>query len=314
VGLTQDGKLFRTAGDQAPKMSGREAPVLAARVDTHQNLYIVAQTGKCAALAVHTIPVSESMENGVNIRKITTFADEDKPLQFFSLPPGKSTPAQYVVTISRQGLIKKSELTELPGASSQTFVLAKVNDGDEVCECLLVGSEKEYLVATRNGMAIRFEGEEVRSMGLVAAGVNAVKLAEDDLVAGMTVLRGKEELQFVCSDGSGWHILESEFPLQKRYGQGVIVGKLKEGTRVAGVIYGKKNQSYTAFFAKSVAKNFRMDGIASAKRSSVAKKIIELKPGDAIIQTTTSREFVAAVTPIPAKKGKEKNYKQENIF
>ncbi len=314
VGLTQDGKLFRTSSDQSPKMSGRDAPAMAVRVDSHQNLYIVAQTGKCAALAIHAIPVTEDITSGIEVRRAASFAEEDRPIDMFAAGSDRSKSTQSVLTISREGLIKKSDLAELPGASSQTFVLAKVNDGDELCKCLVVGDETEYMVATATGMAIRFVAEEVRSMGLIAAGVNAVKLTDGDRVADMTVLKGKGELTFVASDGTGWRIAEEEFPLQKRYGQGVIIGKPKPGSSIVGMAYGKKNTPYTLFMEKSVPKLLRMDAIPAGKRASVMKIILELKPTDAILRILQPGEFVAAPAPKEEKKKEPKAYKQEPIL
>ena len=314
VGLTHDGKLFRTADDQAPKMSGRDAPAMTARVDSHQNLYIVSQTGKCVSLAIHTIPITESLESGIDVRRITAFAEEDRPIQLFAATNDRSKSSQSVVTISREGLIKKSDLSELPGASSQTFVLSRVNDGDEICQCLVGREEPEYLAVTERGMAIRFAAEEVRSMGLNAAGVNAIKLAAGDHVTGMIALKGKGEISFIASNGSGWRISEEEFPLQKRYGQGVIVGKIKLDSRIVGLIYGKKNTQYTLFLQRSVPKSLRMDAIPTGKRSSVMKTILELKATDSIICVVQPNEFVAALTPKEEKKKPTKAYKQKPIL
>jgi DNA gyrase subunit A len=314
VGISQDNKLFRTHEDQAPKLSGREAPILAARMDSHQTLYIVSQMGKCAALAVHTIPVVESQTEGVDIHRLTTFAENEKPIQIFSLPQDRSKSNHKIVTISREGLIKKSDASELPGPSSQTFILVKVNENDELCQCRITTNESEYLVATRKGLAIRFSAEEVRSMGLVAAGVNAIKLAEGDQVVSFTALHGKQELEFLASDGTGWRIPEAEFPLQKRYGQGVIIGKLAPKTQLIGLIYGKKNQQFTVFLRKSVAKGMRIDAIPVGKRSSSSKKLFDLRPDDFAINVTHLAEFTEIGHDVPEKKTSKKKYKQEDLF
>jgi DNA gyrase/topoisomerase IV subunit A len=144
--------------------------------------------------------------------------------------------------------------------------------------------------------------------------VNAVKLAEGDHVADMTALKGKSELAFIVSDGTGWRIAEEEFPLQKRYGQGVIVGKLKPGSTIVGMVYGKKNSQYTMFMLKSVPKLLRMDAIPLGKRASVTKTILELKPTDAIARVLQPGEFVAAPAPREEKKKEPKAYKQEPIL
>jgi DNA gyrase subunit A len=219
-----------------------------------------------------------------------------------------------VVTISKAGLIKKSDLSELPGPSSQSFILTKVNDGDELCQCMLVSEEAEYFVATRNGLAIRFSAEEVRSMGLIAAGVNAIKLGEGDQVVGMTALKGKGEITFVTSAGNGWRISEVEFPLQKRYGQGVIIGKLKPQEAIIGLIYGIKSQPYTVFLAKSVAKTLKMDAIVLGKRASVMKTLFSLKPTDCVTGVMTAQYSVTGNELKPIKIKKQKEYRQDQII
>jgi DNA gyrase subunit A len=220
VGLTAEGNLFRTIGDQAPRTSGREAPVLLTRVDTHQTLYLVSGSGKCVALAVHAIPAVENLSDGALFYKTSALEERDKPVALFGGPVKKNSEGKVIVSISKAGLIKKSAITDLPGPSAQVFTLAKVNDGDELVDVIVSQEETEYLIATNSGMAIRFNGTEVRSMGLIAAGVNAVKLGKTDQVVGLVDLHASGDLMFVGSDGLGWRIQRDDFPVQGRYGRG----------------------------------------------------------------------------------------------
>ena len=88
-------------------------------------------------------------------------------------------------------MVKKSLVSELPGPSSQTFVLVRVNEGDRLISVGLTdGRTKDILLATAQGMAIRFKEDDVRPMGLVAAGVNGMKLDDKDEVVGVEILPG----------------------------------------------------------------------------------------------------------------------------
>jgi Type IIA topoisomerase (DNA gyrase/topo II, topoisomerase IV), A subunit len=282
VGMTLEGKIFRTNSDAAPRTSGKEAPFSLLRVDTHQVLYIVARNGKCATLAVHVIPSVEKPEEGVPFQKISSLEDSDTPIRIFSFPANGALDKKVLVSISKAGLIKKSALSDLPGPSSQPFTLAKVNEGDELVDVLISDEATEYLVATSEGMAIRFDGAEVRAMGLVAAGVNAIKLPNEAQVIGLADLQNADEILFACSDGLGWRINKTDFPVQGRYGQGVVVGKLKPGGKMVGLIAGKKNQPVTIFLLKSVAKSLKLESVPLGKRSSAAKTVLEVRPGDQI--------------------------------
>jgi DNA gyrase subunit A len=282
VGITEEGMIFRTNSDAMPRQSGTNAPFQLLHVDTHQILYIVAGNGKCATLAVHVIPGVEKPEEGVKFNKICSLEEEDTPVRIFTIPANGSAEDQVILTLSRQGLIKKSAIGDLPGASAHPFILAKVNDGDEIADVLLAKDNSDYMVATSGCMAIRFSGSEVRTMGLVSAGVNAIKLPADNKAVGLLDLENVNELLFVGSDGSGWRQTKEDYPVQGRYGQGVVVGKAKPGIKLIGLISGKKNTTYSLFFQKSTAKTFRMDVIPAAKRGLAAKALIEIKSGDQV--------------------------------
>ena len=319
VGMTLDGRIFRTNTDVAPRTSGKEAPILLLRVDTHQILYIVAKSGKCATLAVHVIPGVEKPEDGAIFHKICSLDEKDVPLRIFSLPANTSLEDKVIIILSKEGLIKKSALADLPGPSSQPFVLAKVNEGDELVDAMISEEGTEYLVATSEGMAIRFAGSEVRSMGLVAAGVNAIKLPKEAVVVGLLDLDNVDELLFIGSDGSGCRMTKSDFPVQGRYGQGVVIGKWRSGSKVVGLIAGKKNQPLTIFMKKAAAKTLRIDAVPLGKRGSTAKVLVEVKPGDGVERVTRPMDESDRWQEKKPQKKTEKRasktkYKQETIL
>lgn len=315
VGMSANGHLFRTITDQSPRLGGRDAPVLLARMDTHQTLYLVSKNGKCAALAVHVLPAVDNTERGVLFNKATSLDEKDWPAMLFGSPSKPAGLGKMVVTISKEGLIKKSAFSDLPGPSSQAFILAKVNEGDELVDVLISDEETEYLIATRSGMAIRFIGGEVRSMGLVAAGVNAIKLAAKDYVAGIVDLKGNGEILIIASDGSGWRVNRDDFPVQGRYGQGVVAGKLKPGSEMVGVVYGKKNQTMTLFFKKIAAKSIRLDVIPISKRASAGKSLVELKSLDIILRVMTTSDATQETETKPTnKKPPKETYQQTTIL
>jgi len=148
------------------------------------------------------------------------------------------------------GFIKKSMVSELRGPSSDLFTLVKVNEDDELVDVNLFNEKSNYLIASRNGMIIRFDGSEVRAMGLIAAGVNAIKLAPTDAVVGIVELKNKGEVVLISSNGISWRIAQENIPLQGRYGQGVIGCRLEKGTELVGVVFGKKNTQYGLRFKK----------------------------------------------------------------
>jgi len=148
----------------------------------------------------------------------------------------------------------------------------------------------EILIVTRKGMGIRFRGEEVRAMNLAAAGVNAIKLAPGDEALEMIEMGSHQEILLVASDGTGWRMAEDAFPVQGRYGQGVIACRLKAATSLSGLLYGKKGQTGMVFMKKAAPRSIRLDVIPETKRGAAGKTAVELKAGDEILRIVMAAE------------------------
>jgi topoisomerase-4 subunit A len=136
-------------------------------------------------------------------------------------------------------------------------------------------------------MGIRFKEDEVRPMGLVAAGVNSIKLGVGDEVVGVQVLPQPGVLFLISTDGKGKRVEFKDFPVQGRYGKGVITWELPQGVKLAGLGMGKPNTIVTLHLLKAAAKQSRLDEAPLRKRSAVrGESVVEVKPGDAVLSLT----------------------------
>jgi DNA gyrase subunit A len=187
-------------------------------------------------------------------------------------------------------MVKKTAVQELPGPSAQLFTLVKVNGGDALAWTGITDGDLELFMVTEGGMAIRFAESEVRPMGLVAAGVNGIKLKAGDAVAGVERLSPGDEILIVASNGRGWRTSAEEFPLQGRYGQGVIACKLPRGARCIGILVGKRTQSGIAHFSQAAARLLRVDAAASGKRAGNGADVLPVKPTDALVSITPMQD------------------------
>ncbi len=298
LALSREGKIAKMSEKNPPRLGGKEAPIALLKADSHQNAYVVSKTGKCACIAIQSLKTVEEFENGSDIHRVSPFAEGDIPVAMFCLSHDqRKSDSLGVVTLTKMGMIKKSLVFELPGPSSELFTLCKVNEEDELGWAMVLESGINYMILTKNGMSIRFEDAEVRAMGLVAAGVNALKLAVDDSVAGMVEVKKGLEIFAVSSDGKGWRVEEEGFPVQGRYGQGVNTCKLKPGSQMVGLAVGKKNTQIALHLKKSAAKIIRMDEIQIGKRATSGKVLLDLKAGDEV------QRIVAVMDNLPVEKG-----------
>ncbi len=317
VGMTADGLLARTRDDKPPRLSGSEAPRLLVRASAADTLYLVNEKGLAAAMAVHTLPEAEKLSDGAPFHKVSPLRADAPPVAAFALPAkpygGSYTAAgtpTFVLTVTRGGMVKKSAVTDLPGPSAQTFRLVIVNEGDCLGWAALTDGGKEILLVTASGMGIRFREEEVRPMGLAAAGVNGIKLGVGDEVVGAQILPAAGDLFVIASDGKAKRLAQSDFPTQGRYGKGVIVWELPRAVKLVGLALGKPNTVVTLHLLKAAPKMTRLDAAPLRKRSAVrGESVVELKPGDAVTALTEAWTLERFVTV--GKKGEGKSKKGE---
>src|SRR5215216_5269439 len=302
IGVTDDGLVSRTVDDKQPKHSGNDAPRWLVKASTSDTIYFVAKSGRTAAVAAHIIPQAEKLTQGTMFYKVSPLTDSDSLAAVFTLPSRKSAlpPETCVITTTKLGMIKKSLISELPGPSSQTFALVKINEGDRLIEVALTDNKtKDILLVTAQGMAIRFKEEEVRPMGLVAAGVNGLKLADKDEVVGMAILPAEGEIFLVTSDGKAKRVGEKDFPVQGRYGKGVIAWDIPGKVRLAGAVADKPNHMATIHLTKGAPKSTRLDEVSIRKRAATkGDVVVDVKPGEEVVSINvgwTVEKFVAVV-------------------
>ena len=188
VSVSPEGSISRTTDDKLPRLSGKEAPEWLLKVSSRDTLYLANEQGEAAAIPVHALPETDDPTQGLPFWKTSPLSEGIALAGLFALP-SRSTrtegdplwESRYVFTATTQGLVKKSVLSELPGASANSFTLVKINPGDRLGWLQITNGQNEILMVSQSGMAIRFSEEEVRPMGLVAAGVMGIKLTQKDL-------------------------------------------------------------------------------------------------------------------------------------
>jgi DNA gyrase subunit A len=303
VAVTAEGLISRTMDNKPPRTSGRDAPILLANCNTRHTLYLVTNQGEATAIAMQAIPETEKPGEGIPFFRISALKEKDTLTAILSLPTkSERNEENYLLTVSRLGMVKKSSLVELPGPSAHSFTLVKVNEDDTLGWARVTTGKNDLLLLTRQGMAIRFSEEEVRPMGLVAAGVLGIKLANGDVLCGMEILPQPGEILIAASDGSAKRIAPDQFPRQGRYGQGVSAWKLPARVYAVGMVLGKGNERVTLHLAKQASKSIRLDDAPLVGRAARGKTVIELKADDEVLYLTRSQEDSGGPAPKPPRK------------
>ena len=278
VGVSKELKIGRVSLDQA-NTKGFDFGLFATRAKTDENVYLLSSAGKIIGSYVHTLPIVESFGEGVDLRSEIIQQTDEKGVQLFAIPLDPDSPDEAsIITVSANGLIKRTLLSNLPTVSGQAFAICKVNPDDRIVAALITHNEKDQIMlASSAGQAIRFTQDDLRPMGLIAAGVVGMKLPEGAAVAGAAIVRESDTVAFVTSEWGLGKISVSEFPLQKRAGQGVLISKLAENEKISGMITMPSGKSTVMLhYGKQKTRAVRPAMIKTIKRAKTLEYFIKL--------------------------------------
>jgi DNA gyrase subunit A len=318
IGMTEEGIIGRTVTDKLPRVSGNQAPIRILKTTTHQTLYMAATDGRAVSVAVESLPTVESFSSGVHFSKICGFENSVDIACFVAMQQsGLPEEPYFIFTASRKGMVKKSDVSELPGPASTPFQLVKINADDELGWVFFTNGSNDILLTTAEGMSIRFKEDEVRAMGLVAAGVNGIKLKEDDYIIGAGVVKENENAICVASNGNLWKIPAEELVLQGRYGQGTIMVRLAKDTQLVGAGMLDDSDIFLAHFHRLASKQVPVKSFTKTSRAKGTKQTIPLADGDSVIEMTEFYDYEEywkkAITPVKTKGAKKKKDQQSTL-
>lgn len=233
VSQTGDIKRIPKASFRVQKRNGKgvknEDDALLASISTNtiDNLMIFTNTGKMYKLLVDNIPVGTNASKGVNIATLVKMEVNEKAIAVTSLD--RKTDAEYVIFITKQGLIKKTALSEYTKTKRATGIAAvNIKDGDTLANVVFM-KEEDIIIITKQGMSIKFATKDINPVGRIAAGVKSIRLDDnDEVVVGLPIVDEQENVAIFTSKGYAKKMAASEFPIQGRAGKGVYAIKLNE--------------------------------------------------------------------------------------
>jgi DNA gyrase subunit A len=288
VQITQQGKISRTTTARLPRISGRSAPRLVMGANARDVLYLFTGQGMGAALAVHTIPETDDADRGVPAVGLSAVPEGEEIVAGLAVPSELLADADrsaFVVFGTAAGMVKKTELSNLPGPSAHAFQAINVGDDDTLIRALLTSGEDEILLVSNSGLAIRFAEGDIRPMGLGAAGVMGIRFDEAvDRVVGMDVVRPEAQLLVVSDDGRGKRSKIADFPTQGRYGKGVLAWKSSDPATIAGAMLGDESDRATAVMAHRADRSVRLGDARALSRPAAGHPLFDVDEGDRVVR------------------------------
>jgi DNA gyrase subunit A len=248
---------------------------------THAYLLIFTSKGRVYWLKIYGIPDAGTTGKGKHISGLINLQPDETITAF--LPVKEFVAGQYVVMVTKLGIIKKCELTEFDNPLSRGINAMGLEDGDELLAARLSNGEQYIFLATHEGMATRFKEGQVRAMGRTAYGVIAMDLEDGDYLVGAQVVDETGLMLSISENGYGKRTPIEDYRLTRRGAKGVI--NMKTTTKIGKVvgILSVKEESELMIITRG-GQILRIDSgtIRQSGRSSSGVKLVTLDAGDSV--------------------------------
>ena len=255
---------------------------------THDYLLIFTNRGKCYWLKVYDIPSMSRQSKGRNVVNLLKLGNQQIAsiinVSSFNNEGDENAPERQLVMATRNGIIKKTRLSAYGNPRANGVIAINLDPNDDLIDVALTTGADHIILGTRDGMTIRFDENQVRSMGRASRGVKGINLRTGDAVVGMVIVEEKAALFTVCENGYGKRTGLENYRSQSRGGVGLK--NIKTTTRNGKVVALNAVQNKDDLMmitANGMIIRTGLDQIRSIGRNTQGVRLIKLKAGDKLV-------------------------------
>jgi DNA gyrase subunit A len=245
---------------------------------THDSLLFFTDAGKVFWLKVHEIPEAGRAAKGKALINLLALSSEEKVTA--SLPVKEFRSDRYIVMATKQGVIKKTELSAYGNPRQGGIIALSLDDGDKLIGVELTDGQREILLGTRRGITIRFKEEDVRPIGRTARGVRGITLEAGDEVIGMETITpdSTTSILTVTEGGYGKRTPVTEYRVTGRGGKGIISVKTTERNGLAvGFLQVRDGDEIMLMAAMGKVLRCKVDDIREIGRNTQGVRLLDLE-------------------------------------
>ncbi|MDE0185354.1 MAG: DNA gyrase subunit A [Candidatus Poribacteria bacterium] len=249
----------------------------------HQYILFFTDSGKCYWLKVFQIPEGSRTSIGRAIVNLLRVENDEKITAFVSVREFDEN--RFVFMATQNGIVKKCSLDVFSRPYSAGIIAINLDVGDKLIEVQLTEGDHQVVLVTKSGLSIRFNEDEVRSMGRTAAGVRGIRLADDDFVVGM-VSAADERLMLlvVTENGYGKRTSLKAYRLQARGGKGVIAIKTSERNGTVVAVKMVSNDDELIFISSNgMVTRIPVSDIRAIGRNTQGVRLMALRPDEIVV-------------------------------
>jgi DNA gyrase subunit A len=242
--------------------------------------------GHCHFLPVMDVPESARASRGQSVYALIEGADRSDRIVSMIAVDDLGAEDRFLAFVSRQGVIKRTNVSDFSNPRSGGVKAAGVKKGDGILDVAMSDGSAEVMLLSRQGRAIRFPEEEVSVVGRTAQGVKGMGLKGKDEVVGMILIRRDSSVLTVSEDGLAKRTPVSDFPLQKRGGLGTLAVPGDKVSPIVCALEVVEADEVMVVTAGGKVSRAAADAVPVQGRRTQGKRLVELAKGDRVVEVT----------------------------
>ena len=250
--------------------------------NTHSYMLFFTNKGMIHWLKVYKIPEGSRQSKGKPIVNLVNLEDDEKVNAF--IPVDLFDDNHYLLFCTKEGTIKKTNLSAYSNPRAGGIIAINLNDGDKLVNVIMTNGQDKIMIATRNGMAVRFHEQDCRPVGRNSIGVRGVTLRDEDYVVGMVKASDEDTILTITENGYGKRTMVNEYRFTKRGGVGVtnILCSDRNG-KVVGVKTVIDEDGLMFISKQGIVIRTRADQISVIGRATQGVRIMKLESDDKVV-------------------------------
>lgn len=257
---------------------------------THEHILFFTTRGVVYRLKGYQIPESSRTAKGMAIVNLLPLEANEKISAM--IPVKEFNNGDYLTFVTRNGLIKRTDIMDYSRIRQSGLRAIELVEGDELISVNLTDGNKDIMIATRNGIAIRFPESDVRSMGRTTRGVRGISLKDDDCVVSAIVADKDKQILSVTDGGFGKRTELEEYRKQSRAGKGIFTYKLSEKTgKVVGFVSVSDEDDLMLITSEGVVIRMHVDEISTFGRHTQGVRLMRLADDVKVVSIALTERY-----------------------
>ena len=190
----------------------------------------------------------------------------------------------YLFMATKQGLVKKTPLSEFKNLRKSGLIAINLREGDELLKVKVTRGDADIIIVSQDGNAIKFNEQDVRPMGRTASGVKSMNLREDDVAVCMDIATNDEDLLDISENGYGKRTPLTQYKRQNRGGVGLITYKISEKTgKVVGATVCSPENELMLINSSGIAIRINVSDISVTSRSAMGVRLMRTSEEEKVV-------------------------------